>query len=294
MSENETPTWNHEMPQLRGPWLGQGSPTRVPTEFCSDVLATEDPVCGIVFSPAGDEAFFTVNRTALDSAELMTMRLRKGVWTAPAFAAVNSDQIDNDITLSPDGRRLCWRSWRSLPGKTAPEDRPHLWAADRQDDGWGDAFPIRCDGNVQIGWYPCFAANGTLYFSTRSSGGTYKVVRASRSGEQYGPAETLIDGMGSGGDLCVHPDERFLIVTQFSLPHFQGIGNLTVSAPRFDGSWSPLQDLGPAINTDKLEYCATISADGESLFFCRMDRSTRRARTYWVSASILDSLLRNT
>jgi len=279
------PTWNHEMPRLMGPWMGQGLPQNGPTKFCPEVLATENPVCGITFSPAGDEAYFTWNRISANSADLMTTRMKNGVWMRPKSAFVNSDQIDNDITLSPDGKRLCWRSWRPLPGSSEPEEGSHLWAADRQDGAWSEAFPIRCDGAVQTGWYPSFARKGALYFSARSSEGTYKVVRAQRTEDQYGAVETLIDGMGSGGDICVHPEERFLIVTRFSLPRFQGIGNLTISFPQSDGVWTPLKELGPAINTEKLEYCATISADGEKLFFCRMDRSTRRAQTYWVSAS---------
>jgi hypothetical protein len=281
--------WTSEMPELRGPWLGQGTPGSESTDFCPEILGTEQRVAGITFSPEGDEAFFTMN-TSVDSAKLMWMQMVDGVWTKPQPAPFNSAQIDNDICMSPDGLRLCWRSWRPLPGSTAPEERPSLWATDRTADGWSDPFPIECGGETQLAWYPSIAGSGTLYFSARKSPDEYCVYRARRTANTYETREPILCGMESGGDLCIAPDESFLVVTCFSHPHFQGVGKLHVSFRTPAGEWTPLQDIGPSINTELVEYCPTISADGRRLFFCRLDREAKHARTYWVDAGVIERL----
>jgi len=51
-------------PELRGPWLGQEAPSRKPAKLCSEILSIEQSgtlVAGIVLSPHGGEAFFTMN-----------------------------------------------------------------------------------------------------------------------------------------------------------------------------------------------------------------------------------------
>ncbi|MFC2079544.1 hypothetical protein ACFLSZ_06160 [Candidatus Bipolaricaulota bacterium] len=291
VESNRDNQWE-EIPELRGPWLGQEAPGTEPVKFCPEIFSAKEGdnrVAGIVFGPEGEEAFFTMNPPSGGNSGLMQIRMVDGIWTKPQPAPFNA-QIDNDICLSPDGRRVCWRSWRPLPGMTAPEERPSLWLADRTDAGWGEPFPVQCDGELQNGWYPGIAASGTLYFSAQESPDEYCVYRAKRVGDQYEMREVIIRGMKSGGDLCVAPDESFLVVTCFSLPHFKGVGNLHVSFQTSTGEWTPLLALGSSINTELLEYCPTISAEGRRLFFCRLDRETRQASAYWVDTRLIDEL----
>ena len=124
--------WPKEMPKLRGPWLGQETLGTEATEFCPEILGTERHVAGITFGPAGGEAFFSLHTPDGTSSDIMWMRMVDGVWSRPRAAPFNSAQIDNDICMSPNGERLCWRSWRPLPRNTAPEKTVSLWAVDRK------------------------------------------------------------------------------------------------------------------------------------------------------------------
>jgi hypothetical protein len=284
--------WQGSMPELQGAWFGQETPGLEPVEFRPEILSAERSgahVAGISFGPVGNEAFFTLN-TTVGSADLMWMRMIDGIWLKPQLAPFNSLQIDNDICLSPDGQRLCWRSWRPLPGSAIAAERASLWTVDREGDTWSEPVPITCDGEIQSGWYPGIARSGTLYFSAEESPNEYTVYRANREGSQYGPRVPIIRGLKSGGDLCVAPDESFVVITCFSLPQFKGVGDLHVSFQPSPGKWTSLRNLGSAINTELLEYCPTISADGRWLFFCRLDRATRQGSAFWVDASIIDSL----
>jgi len=292
-SETNERLWQGDMPEIRGPWLGQPGPANMPKEFCPEIFSTArrpNIIAGVAFVPEGDEVFFTMNTPTGESSNLMQTRLHKGVWTRPRAVPFDSEQIDNDICISPDGKRLCWRSWRPLPGNAAPEKRPSLWAVDRCADGWGEPFPVKCGGEIQMAWYPSIAANGSLYFSARATPDEYRIYLARRKGNAYEAREPVICGMQSGGDLCIAPDESFLVVTCFEGPHFKGRGNQHVSFRTTAGDWTPLRNIGPVVNTELTEYCPTISADGTRLFFCRLDWDARRASTYWIDASVIEAL----
>lgn len=284
--------WQGEMPEIRGPWLGGISPERAASEFCPTFLGGANRITGITFSPNGDEAFFSLNTLDGMSADLMWTRLIDGLWSTPEPAPFNSPQIDNDIVMSPDGQRLCWRSWRPLPGKAESEKGVSLWAADRTADGWGEPFPVECGGERQPAVYPGIATDGTLYFSVRVSEDEYCIAQTRRVGEQYGEREPIITGLTSSADLCVAPDESFLVATIFSQPRFKGIGNLHVSFQTPEGTWTSLQDLGLAVKTELTEYCPTLSADGRRLFFCRIEREDRSvpARTFWIETAFIEEL----
>ena len=282
------PRWG-KMPELHGAWFGDALPGMKAIEFCAPLFGAEHRVTGITFSPSGDEAFFSLNTPSRDSADLMWTRVVNNVWTAPEPASFNSAQIDNDICMSPDGQRLCWRSWRALPGNHEPERHVSLWAVDRISGGWGDPFPVECGGERQAAVYPGIAANGTIYFSVRTSPGEYCIARARRDGTQYRAKEIIIPGLTSAADLCVAPDESFLVATIFRLPGFKGQADLQVSFQAPDGTWSALMDIGSAVKSDLTEFCPTISADGRWLFFCRIDREDSEvpARAFWVSSEAI-------
>jgi len=288
--------WVGGFPELREPWLSQSSPDDQASELCPAVFSAENRVSGITFGPEGDEAFFSLNTPDGMSADLMWTRIVDGVWSKPVAAPFNSDQIDNDIVMSPDGQRLVWRSWRPLPGNTEPEKGVSLWAADRTDAGWGDPFPVECGGERQPAVYPGITAKGTLYFSVRTAvtGGEpeYAILRARRQGRQYGAPEPIITELTSAADLCVAPDEAFLVATIFREPRFQGQADLQVSYRKPGGSWSELSGLGSSVTSEITEFCPTISADGQKLLFCRIDREDRSvpAGTYWVSTSFIERL----
>ena len=282
--------WPDHMPELLGPWLGQQLPAGEAMEFCPAVLGHGVQVAGITFDPSGEEALLAWNTPDGESAHLMRTAMGDGCWIKPEPAPFNSTEIDNDVCMAPDGKRVVWRSWRPLPGNMKPEDDVSLWAVDRTPGGWGEPFPVECAGRRQPAVYPGIGLSGALYFSVRTSDGSCVVARARRDGTQYNAREIIIPETSPGGDLCVAPDESFLVITVYSGEPGARRGNLHVSFQHEDGEWTPLQDLGPAINSELTEYCPTISADGKWLFFCRLDRTDPHApirRTYWISTDVI-------
>jgi hypothetical protein len=274
--------------ELRGPWLGQPKPGIEPSEFCPDIYSTKRHTFCTAFSPDGGELFFATASPKPDVSDLAWMRLVDGVWEKPQPAPFNSEWIDNDICMSPDGSRVAWRSWRPLPGQTEPQERSALWAADRTGDGWSEAFLIECDGEILRSGYPGIARSGALYFTGRTSPEEVGVYRAQRSGKQYTKRELIVGGMTTAGDLCIAPDESYLIIACWRLPEIDGESDLYISFQSEDGTWTPLRNLGPPINNELIENCPMVTADGKRFFFFRYDRERKVGRTYWVETSLIE------
>lgn len=283
--------WMTPLSEARGPWLGENFPGTTPKELRPDLLASGRHSFCTVFSPDGGEFFFATADLEQDIAHLALMTMTEdGSWTRPEPAPFNSKWNDNDICMAPDGSRIAWRSWRPLPGKVEPEERSSLWLADRTTQGWTKPRPVLCGGEVTYGGYPGIAANGAIYFAVRRSENECCVYKARRDGDQYQAAEPILGGMKTAGDLCIAPDESFLVIAYWRVPTNWGEGDLYISFRRHDGSWTPLLNLGDPINTEKIENCPMVSPDGRWFFFFRYDRSTKEARTYWVDVSLLGEL----
>jgi len=275
---------------LRGPWLGQPAPSAQPVEFCPEIYSTKRHTFCTAFSPAGDELFFATENPSSGAADLAWMRMQDGIWREPRPGPFNSAWTDNDICMSPDGSRVCWRSWRPLPGRTEPEERSALWASDRTKEGWGEPFPVECAGETQFGGYPGIARRGSVYFAGRRTPDECCVYRASPSGRAYEAREPVLCGMTVGGDLCIAPDESFLIIACWHLPENNGESDLYVSFRLHEGRWSSLRNLGTPINSELNENCPMLSSDGKRFFFFRCDPRNKVSRTFWVDASIVERL----
>jgi hypothetical protein len=91
-------------------------------------------------------------------------------------------------------------------------------------------------------------------------------------------------------DLCVSPDERFLVITCWERPDNNGGSDLYVGFRKGNGTWSRSTKMGQAINSKHNESAPTLSPDGRYLFFVRVDVSgpVSNCATFWVDAKILD------
>ncbi|MGB2984157.1 MAG: hypothetical protein WBC63_09935 [Candidatus Bipolaricaulia bacterium] len=204
----------------------------------------------------------------------------------------NSDVMDGDHCLSADGNRLHWRSWRLLPDETESREWSYLWWSERAGRGWGTAQLLRCGGDPQRSGYPGIGRSDTLYLTSRDEGGDVSICRSPWTGHEHGPLEEIVTGMSAGGDMCVAPDESYLVIACTERPENLGKGDLFVSFRRPDGAWTPLQHTGDVVNTpgeNAHTHCPMITPDGQYLLYRVYDHGTKRARVFWVNAEILEA-----
>ena len=287
-------SWEGPFPRFRGPWLGQRPPGLKPVEFAPQIFDTDKMSFGTIFSPDGTEFFFGYERPGNNEIhDIVCSRLEDGAWSDPQRLPVNCDVMDGDHCLSLDGTRLFWRSWRLLPGETEERDGSTLWWSERRSGEWSEAKLLRCGGEIRRTGYPAIGRTDTLYFPARGADGSASIFRAQRADATFTAPEEIVTGMAVGGDLCIAPDESYLIITCESEPENLGRGDLFVSFRRKDDTWTPLRHAGALVNTpgeSAYTHCPAVTPDGAFLLYRLFDFETKRSRVFWVRTAFLDEL----
>ena len=265
-----------------------------PEIFAPAMLSIHQHAFCSVFSPCGTEFYFVSDIEDDDTADIMWIRRVDNIWTKPEAAPFNSRYNDNDICISPDGYRVFWRSWRPLPDHDKPEERSFIWFSVPTQKGWSKAHPVTCGGDFLPAGYPSMTYNGTLYFPYRSEAniGESDIHRSRFIHGSFSKPKNLgssINTKYTEGDMCVAPDESFLVVSCWDRPDNNGESDLYISFRYKKGVWSALKNMGKPINNEHNENCPTISPDGKYFFFYRYNPETGKAVTYWVDIKIIET-----
>jgi ankyrin repeat protein len=278
-------------PALRGPYIGQPRPGRVPALFAPDIVSTHTFQHGTVaFSPDGSEAFWA---SSLPQAEagytvggIMTSRRVNGRWTLPERAPFSRPRIGDDVPFfHPDGSKLFFISSRD-------GGRESIWWVDRTRGGWSEPRRIEGGPNTKgMHWQFSVAADGSIYFNSADPGGAGRGdLYVSRfANGRYQDPESVGAPVNSEIDESapfIAPDRSYLLFARAGGPGSPGYIDLWVSFANGDGTWSPPRNLGAPISTDAAEICPIVSPDGRYLFF------NRNSDNYWVDAAIIEELRR--
>ena len=303
--------------QLKGPYLGQKPPGMTPEVFAPGIVSTAHSEFCSVFSPDGSEFFWSLSGAPYPA--MVGMRQNKERWTEPEIVPFSGKYLDYDMAFTPDGKRLFFCSRRPLDGTGPPQDHTDIWFVERDNAGWSQPMHLKGQVNSKAQeYYPIFAKNGTLYFSsTRPEGhGGADIYRSRFENGAYLEPENLgapINTENFEGDLFIAPDEKYIIVTCYGRSDSIGSGDLYIGFRQEDGSWSSLINMGTSINSAANEHCPILSPDGKYLFFSsgrsRHSDYSKEAITfkekvemmnswgngrnediYWIDASIIDIL----
>ncbi|MCZ6852323.1 MAG: hypothetical protein O7G86_00265 [Gammaproteobacteria bacterium] len=285
---------NDDWPDVTGPYFGQEPPGMMAEMFAPNVISTDRSEINSVFSPDGDEFYFT-GWSKETGTKIMVTRQIDGRWTAPQVATFSKDYDNVDPALTYDGKRVIFGTRRPRPGETrVRENGFDMWFADRTETGWGEEQylgPVVNSGKSQI--YGTVTREGTLYFqAVRKEGyGKADVYRSRLIDGVYQAPENLGSAINSEnyeGDVFVAHDESYLIVSIYGRTDGFGEGDLYISFRNPDDSWSPLKNMGSAVNSDKRDFCPMVTHDGKYLFF-----SSKRAGegdVFWIDVKIIEVL----
>ncbi len=198
--------------------------------------------------------------------------------------------------LSPSEDRLYFASQQGVtPGSEPRQDRD-IWFVERQGGEWlapRHLPPPVSSPESEI--FPSVARSGNLYFLVL---GEPKVYYRSRfENGKYLPRERLPDEINRGAhysNIFVDPDERYLIFCS-DRPGGYGDGDLYVTARRPDGTWGAARNLGPAVNSERLDRFPKLTPDGRVLLFARHTKNKGRGYGqgdfYWVDAAVVETAL---
>ena len=245
-------------------FFGQTPPGAEAVPFAPDVLIHEAHDSPLI-SP--DQQWLLFQGMEVD---LLFYAMVDGRLTAAENPlGIEFPEVCNGVAMTPSGDRLYIEEWK--------DNRNHLYCLDREKDKW--TSPTSVDlGSATNWWQLSFAANGSLYLASDKI-----MVSPLKGGSHVKPVPLkLEDGSDMiGATPFIAPDESYLI---YSIE-----GDLHISYPRNDGTWTLPRDLGPNINSDQLDLCPQITPDGKYLLF-----NTRRNfpdfAIYWADAGIVEDL----
>ena len=271
------------------------APQIQPEVFGPGVLSVGEVFRG-TFTPDG-QTFYFFKKVTKDEEDYRVFRSRlvDGKWTEPQRVNLGGEYSDLYPSISSDGSRMVFTSYRPAPGDSSAKRNAYLWYVDREGDGWGK--PVFISAANVFGSYhsgPQLEAGGTIIFRrvapdwrtsetliTRWTGVEYTKPEPFQAGEQWKgwrPDIHIAGGLpGPDGNVL------FLDVVYID-PKTQrrSKSDIWISAKR-EGKWSEPQALGPTINTDGWETFPFFSPDGKTLYFVR-DFST------FYSISLADAL----
>ena len=279
-----------DFPVLKGPYLGQKTPGMVPEMFAPGIISTKElHELNAVFSPKGDEFFYTIHYKPPDERYvIMHTKQVNGVWTKPKRASFSTgSNFDVDMAFSTDGKKLYFCSNR--PRTHSTENNPvgvnmDIWYVHCLENGWTRSLDLGAPVNSPADEsYPTFPKSGVIYFASARQGGKgdKDVYRAEFGNGKFSEPVNLGDAINTEygeGDSYVAPDESYIIVNSWGRPQEKG---LYISFKKKDGTWTPgvnMKKLPPHITGG----CPMVSPDGKYLFF------TRKGDIYWVNVKIID------
>ena len=142
--ENTASDWSKpqpkvEFPVLKGPYLGQKPPGKMPVKFPFDYMPPDYKLHSAPASmPSGEEVYFSaMDFSVRFSEKIFFMKIVDGTWTPPRVAPFSGNTFDGSPSLSRDGRYLFFSSARKQDGDGMNESgERNIWYVERLSDEW--------------------------------------------------------------------------------------------------------------------------------------------------------------
>ncbi len=270
-------------------YLGQNFPGLVPELFAPGIVSTKNYENSITISPDGKEIYWAVASSSAGRSSLFVIVFVKfdgNNWSMPNIASFSGKYADCFPCFSPDGNKLYFSSHRPSANKSFSRDW-NIWVVERDGDEWFAPDIL----NEKINTHgsetsPSITQNNILYFK-RSGDGASNIYRAILSEGEFEDPEKLgnaINSETSEAHPFIAPDESYLLFSSWKRQDGFGEADIYVSFKNKDGNWKKSINMGNTINSDRYEGVATISSDGNYLFF------TKNEDIYWVDAKIIEEL----
>lgn len=243
-------------------------------------------------SPNKDELFFTVESNKNTIATIIQLIKKNGQWQMN-IAPFSGNYYDLEASFAPDGKTLYFVSNRPLQKDSAIKDFD-IWKTEKVNGIWQTPKNLGTTINTEADeFYPSVSNNGTIYFTAqyKNSKGKEDIWMSKLVDGNYKTPESLSDSVNSASyefNAYVSPDESVIIFTSCSRADDLGGCDLYISKKDAKGNWSAAKNLGPKINSNKLDYCPFISFDKQ--FFVFTSNRTKVKESYKKRLSIDDFL----
>ncbi|MCK4944442.1 MAG: PD40 domain-containing protein, partial [Candidatus Aminicenantes bacterium] len=152
-------TKQKKFPVLKGPYLGQKLPGKIPKIFAPGIISTDYNERIAAFTPDGKELYYVL-AGAPHFVILYTMEL-DGRWIKPQVAPFSGKYLA-EFNISPDGNKIVFASSQPLNGIGEPMESVRVWIVKRNEMGWGEPICLM----PSISGYPSLTKKSDLYFNS--------------------------------------------------------------------------------------------------------------------------------
>lgn len=241
--------------------------------------------------------FFKKVTPGMEDYRIFESHFRGGSWTPGQRLDLAGEYSDMYPSLSRDGQRLVFASYRPAPGDTTAQANAYLWYVDRDNEGWG--APVFIAAAARFGNYhagPVIAPDYGIYFhrtsadwrrtsgaAVRWAGGKYvEAAGEADPGERWQswrPNQLHV----WGGQRA--PSGTFAVLDVSAIDPAtkrRGPPDVWITEWR-SGEWTEPRQAGGGINTMGSENFVTFHPNGCDLLFTRDFSSFHRAS---VSAAL--------
>lgn len=226
----------------------------------------------LAISDDGETLVYTVGNLAQTTRSLVVMRFSGGQWSSPEILPFSGECNDIEPFFGPDDDTFYFASNRPLPDRPEATDY-NLWIVPTTSTGWGEPYPLPPHINTAGDeFYASVTAEGHLYFTaTYEHGmGTEDIFRSEFKDGDYQPPVALSAAINTKTyefNAYVSPTEDVLIFSSFGRADGHGGGDLYLSVKDENGAWKPAVNMGPAVNSKKLDYCPFVDLKRGAFYF---------------------------
>lgn len=271
---------SHFPSDRKGDYLGYPKPGSIPEVFAPGFVSTQYAEFAGTFSPDFKEYYFTRRGPFPQGiAQIMVTKMEGDSWSEPEVAVFSSDYYEFEPFITPDGEKLYFGSRRS-PDGIAPPGQMHQWYLEKVNSAWSDPVLLGSPFFERMVMYPSISYDHSLYFTDLDGIYCSEYVDGNyQDPVKLGPE---INFLPLTAHSYIAPDESYLIFD--GQPRGKGMSDIYISYKKQDGHWTKGKYMGKDINSGESQAIASVSPNGECLFF------TRNQDIYWMDAAIIEKI----
>jgi hypothetical protein len=244
-----------------------------PKVYLPGVVSTGYNERDMAISPDGSEMFYTI-QALRSGVSVIIHRTAADQWKKGEAALFSGQYSDLEPAFSPDGKKLFFVSNRPLTAGTEKNDFD-IWYVEKKGQGWGEPIHAGMEINsAEDEWYPSVTDDGSVYFTGARSDalGKEDIYRAQWKNGKFETPVNIGTGVNSKLDefnAFADPKEQYILFSAEGGEGDLGRGDLYISYRNGDGTWSKAKNLGPAVNSNRLDYCPFVY---KGVFYFTSDR----------------------
>ena len=254
-------------------YFGQHLPGDFPELYAPNMISTSKNERDFAITPKGTEMYFTTMYPDGKKGVILYMYFDGYFWAEPVVAIFSGHYSDMEPALSPDGQKLFFASNRPLTKNTNESSDYNIWYVERLEGRWSS--PKSAGEEINTGqneFFPSVSKDGTLFFTSNraDSEGGEDIYYSKYVNDKYTKPVNIGESINTANyefNAYVAPDKSYLLFSSVGREDDLGGGDLYVSHRLNDSTWTKAKNLGPGINSPRLDYCPCVSPDGKYLFF---------------------------